>query len=222
MTKTMKRIDCSSVIMFSYFCLLTPTLFGSRATQVPDRIVQNLQEKYKHIQSFSANFKQVFQSRGVQLEQSGILMMKKPGKMYWEYQHPDPKFFVLNGDKTLFYIPKDKQLMVFEGKQDQIPLLFLLGRGNIQADFHAQFEKEDQSIEEGNLLIRLTPKRPQSNFSYLILEIIPSTYLIKRLSVIEPIGSRNDYILFGLQENVRISDGQFRLDVPSNVEVIRP
>ena len=208
--------------MFSWFCLLILAPSGSRAAQVPDRIVQNLQAKYKHIQSFSAHFKQVFQGHGVQLEQSGILMMKKPGKMYWEYQHPDPKFFVLDGDKTLFYIPKDQQLMVSEAKQDQMPLLFLLGRGDIQADFHVQLEKEDQGIEEENLLIRLTPKRPQGNLSHLILEIIPSTYLIKRLSVIEPIGNRNDYILSGLQENVRISDRQFRLDVPSNVEVIEP
>ena len=65
----------------------------SKAESV-NEVVGGLQEKYEQLESFSAEFEQIFQSRVLQLKESGIVMMKKPGKMYWEYQSPTRKFFV--------------------------------------------------------------------------------------------------------------------------------
>jgi outer membrane lipoprotein-sorting protein len=53
-----------------------------------------------------------------------------------------------------------------------------------------------------------------------MLEIDPSTYLIYRLIVIEPIGNRNEYIMKNIRENIRISDQQFRFKLPKDVEVL--
>ena len=185
-------------------------------------IVQKLQAKYEKIQSFSAHFQQVFHSRHSRREEFGVVMMKKPGRMHWEYQHPTQKFFIWSGEKAYFYLPKDKQVMVSEVKSNvaSTPLLFLLGKGNIQQDFRIELETQEKALESPNLILRLIPREPQGEFSYLILELVPSSYVIYRLSVIDPIGNRNDYVFTKFRENVRISDRRFQFKVPRGVEVI--
>ena len=56
--------------------------------------------------------------------------------------------------------------------------------------------------------------------SRLILEIDPSSDLIYRLIVIEPIGNRNEYVMKNFRENVRISDRQFIFKLPKDVQVM--
>ncbi|MDA2926512.1 outer membrane lipoprotein carrier protein LolA, partial [Acidobacteria bacterium AH-259-G07] len=190
--------------------------------ETPDEMIVKLQKKYEQIQSFSAEFDQMFRGHNVQLRESGIVMMKKPGKMYWEYRQPMRKLFIADGKKSYFYVPRDKQVIVsdLELNSAPTPLLFLVGKGNIKEDFEVELEQEENPLQAGNLLIRLTTKRPQGEFSHVILEFNPSSYLIQRLIVIEPIGNRNEYILTNLRENIRIPDRQFRFKVPAGAEVL--
>jgi len=190
--------------------------------ETADEVVIGLQEKYEQMESFSAEFDQIFQSRFIQLKESGIVMMKKPGKMYWEYQKPTSKFFVADGQRSYFYVPRDRQVIVSELNLSEIqtPLLFLLGKGNIQEDFQVELEEQEEALEPGNTLIRLMPKQPQGEFSFLILEVNSLTYLIRRLVVVEPIGNRNEYILSNFKENIGIPDKQFDFNLPAGVELL--
>ncbi|MEE8349704.1 MAG: outer membrane lipoprotein carrier protein LolA [Acidobacteriota bacterium] len=195
---------------------------GSLKAETVDQLVSRLQEKYEELESFSAEFDQLFNSRVLQLRESGIVMMKKPGKMYWEYQHPTSKFFIADGQKSYFYVPRDRQVIVsdLDLSEVQTPLMFLLGRGNIQDDFQVELEEQEEALEPTNTLIRLIPKQPQGEFSFLILEVNPSTHLIRRLVVVEPIGNRNEYILNNFQENIDIPDRQFDFEVPEDVDLM--
>jgi outer membrane lipoprotein carrier protein len=195
---------------------------GMLIAQTPDELIVRLQQKYEALQSFSADFEQMFQGGGVQLRESGIVRMKKPGKMYWEYQQPTPKLFIADGKKSYFYLPQDKQVIVSDLDLDNAstPLLFLVGKGRIREDFQVELEEAEKPLQVENLVVRLTPKQPQGSYSRLILEIDPSSDLIYRLIVIEPIGNRNEYIMKNFRENARISDRQFSFKVPKDVEVM--
>lgn len=207
---------------FCQVATLVLMMSGMPIAQSPDELIARLQQKYEALESFSADFEQMFQGGGVQLRESGIVKMKKPGKMYWEYQQPTPKIFIADGKKSYFYLPQDKQVIVsdLDLENASTPLLFLVGRGKIQEDFQVELEEVEKPLQAENLLVRLTPKRPQGGYSYLMLEIDPSTYLIYRLIVIEPIGNRNEYIMKNIRENIRISDQQFRFKLPKDVEVL--
>jgi outer membrane lipoprotein-sorting protein len=143
--------------------------------------------------------------------------------MYWEYHSPTEKYFVADGKKTYFYVPQQKQVLISELDLEAAdsPLLFLLGKG----DFENEFEIEVQDFtlldsQDPRLELRLTPRDPHPEFSEILLDIDPDSFLIKRLTVIEPIGQQNEYWLTEIEENVKISDRQFKLKIPSNVEVI--
>ena len=77
-------------------------------------IVEKLQAKYEEVDSFRARFQQTMSSRGIEQSESGIVMMKRPGRMYWEYHNPTEKYFVADGKKTYFYVPQHHQVNMGE------------------------------------------------------------------------------------------------------------
>ena len=190
--------------------------------ETPQQLIGKLQQRYEQIQSFSADFEQIFQGRGVLLRESGIVNMKKPGKMYWEYRKPNRKLFVADGKKSYFYVPSNNQVIVadLDLSQAQVPLLFLMGKGDLQEDFHIDLEEKEKILGTDNALLSLTPKELQAGFSRVILEVNRSTYLIHRLIVIEPVGNRNEYILTNMRQDVSVPDRLFVFKVPDGTEVL--
>jgi len=189
----------------------------------PQEVIDRLQQKYEEIESFTAEFEQTLTNRGITQRESGIVMMKKPGRMYWEYRDPREKYFVADGEKIYFYVPHDNQLLVskLDLSESNSPLLFLLGRGDIRRDFLIELTEETgETTGNESLQLRLTPRQPQPEFSELLLMVSPSTFLIQKLTVVEPIGQQNEYVLRDFRPNDPIPDKQFELKVPSHVEII--
>src|SRR5205823_491188 len=77
-------------------------------------LARDLQKKYASIKDFSADFVHIY-TGGVlkkQISERGRLLIKKPGKMRWEYTTPEEKLFVSDGLKMYSYLPQDKQVIV--------------------------------------------------------------------------------------------------------------
>ena len=215
----MREMKKFSLVTFLVLGLISSDMGAGTAAS----FLAKLQKKYEGIVSLTADFEQFFRSRAGQMHESGILFVKKPGRMYWEYLKPVPKTFVTDGEKSYFYVPRNNQLIIsnLDLQNAQAPLLFLLDKGNLRTDFDAQFEEEEPSSRVGNTMLRLTPKRFQGEFAQVILEVDPASFLIQRLIVVEPLGNRNEYVLKNIRENIRIPDRRFDLKVPASVEVIR-
>src|SRR5947209_6255042 len=118
--------------------LLVPVLIAPDTT-APE-LAQALQKKYDGIKDFSADFTHVYEG-GVlrkKITERGHLLVKKPGKMRWDYAEPEPKQFVSDGLKMYSYMPQDKQVIVASVPSDEnapTPTLFLAGKGNVARDF---------------------------------------------------------------------------------------
>jgi len=204
-------------------CLLIVTVcfqLGGLAETV-DQTLQLLEGKYQSLNSFSATFRQRYENAEQVLEESGVLIIKKPGKMYWEYKKPAAKYFVVDGRKSWFYVPADKQVIVTSLQDDaSVPLMLLFGKGELRSEFEVQEEKEESARTPGNGLLRLVPRTPQGDFSHIVLEVDPATGIISRLLVVEPIGARNEYTFSEIVENRKVSDKVFKLRLPSDVEIV--
>src|ERR1051325_8869833 len=77
------------------------------ADATASEVAQALQKKYDGIKDFSADFTHVYEG-GVlkkQVTERGHLLVKKPGKMRWDYTTPDAKTFVSDGLKMYSYVP---------------------------------------------------------------------------------------------------------------------
>jgi len=203
------------------FVVLVAASLAEAKGETPDQVVQILETKYQNLKSFSASFRQRYESAEQVLEESGVLVIKKPGKMYWEYREPNRKYFVVDGRKSWFYIPADRQVIVTSLQDDvSTPLMLLFGKGNLRADFLVEEETEEKLRTPGNWLLRLVPRTPQGDFSRIVLEVNQTTAMISRLTIVEPIGARNHYVFADIVENQKFSDKVFKLKLPSNVEIV--
>ena len=185
-------------------------------------LIASARAHYAQVESLRAEFTQIYTARFARDEEKGVVFYKKPARMYWEYKEPTEKYLIANGEKAHFYIPRDKQVLVYniEGSGDRLFLFFFGGRDPAQ-DFHIEFETELAPLVSGNHLLRLSPLQADGFISHLLLEIERETFKIRRLISVETLGQRNDYVLNNVEENVSIPNRRFQFRIPKGVEVIR-
>ena len=114
-----------------------------------------LQRKYDTVKDFSADFVHQYEG-GVlrkQISERGTLLIKKPGKMRWEYTAPEHKLFVSDGVQMYSYVPQDKQVIVSKiptADEATTPTLFLAGKGNLTRDFTASLVEPPSGMPSGS------------------------------------------------------------------------
>jgi outer membrane lipoprotein carrier protein len=198
---------------------------GGVSAQSPtaDAVARDLQKKYDRVTDFSADF--VHSYRGGVLKQQaterGRMMVKKPGKMRWEYTSPEKKSFVSDGHKMYSYLPKDRQVIVSTVPQDQAatPALFLTGKGNITRDYSVAFDKIPEA-PAGSIALRLTPRKREVEYDWLTLVVQPGTLDLLMLITLDPQGGRSAFTFSNLKQNIGLADTLFVFKMPRNVDVV--
>jgi outer membrane lipoprotein carrier protein len=199
-------------------------LAQTAAPPLADVIARDIQKKYDRINDFSADF--VHSYRGGVLKQQaterGHLLVKKPGKMRWEYTSPEKKTFVSDGHKLYSYVPQDKQVIVSTMPPDNdtpTPALFLTGKGNITRDFAVAFDKVAEA-PPGTVALRLAPKKHEPEYDSLTLVVQPDTLSLLMLVTVDPQGGRSVFSFTNLKENVGLTDNQFIFKMPRGVDLV--
>lgn len=187
-----------------------------------DRAINGLQSKYNKISTLAADFAQVHTARGQQeRRESGHLLLKKPGKMKWNYTTPEEKLFISDGKWLYEYVAAEKAVTrsSVKGTEDlRAPFAFLLGQGNLRREFRRiEFAKESP-ITAGNKVLRMLPKHLQ-DFEELVIEFDPDSFQMSRLSVIKSAGERSDFIFSNIRENGPAPSVEFTFKAPPGVEV---
>jgi outer membrane lipoprotein carrier protein len=184
-----------------------------------------LQRKYDGIRDFSADFVHTYRG-GVlnrQLRETGMLLIKKPGKMRWEYKTPERKLFVSDGLKVYYYLPQDKQVIVSKVPSDDratTPALFLAGKGNIGRDFTASFADSEAAQPEGTRALKLVPKKPEPDYEWLVLSMDPGTLALRGLTTVDAQGGTSSFAFTNLKENIGLADKPFVFAPPRGVEIV--
>ena len=184
-----------------------------------------LQRKYDKIRDFSADFTHQHQSgvlRRKAVEQ-GSLLVKKPGKMRWEYKSPEKKLFVSDGTRIYFHDLGNNQVTVSEvPKSDEAAsaALFLTGKGNLPRDFDASFIVAAEGSPQETYALRLDPKTPQGEYDWLEIVVDRDTLLIRTLTAAEKQGGRSTFLFSKFKENIGIGDKPFDFAIPRGAEVI--
>ena len=188
-------------------------------------LVAALQKKYDTVKDFSADFEHVY-TGGVlrkQLTERGKLLIKKPGKMRWEYTAPEKKTFVSDSVRLYSYLPSDKQVIVSRvpsGDQAATPSLFLAGQGNLTRDFNATEVAPPRASGSGARSLKLVPKVPQAEFESLVLTIDGSTLGLRGLESVDAQGGTSSFLFINLKENVGLGDKEFTFSIPRGVDVV--
>lgn len=185
---------------------------------------RRLQARYDAITDFSADFVQTY--RGGVLRktttESGTVAIKKPGRMRWTYTRPEDKLFVADGRKMYIYVPADRQVIVRDmpaGDEAAIPVLFLVGKGQLARDFEAAYA-DVPGAPAGSVALKLTPRTPQRDYESITLVVEARTLQLRMLVARDSQGGTSTFTFRNLKENVGLPDKMFSFVIPRGADVI--
>lgn len=213
----MRSFKAAFLILF-----LIATAFAFPTHSELDQLINALQAKYNRLSSLAADFTQVYTAPGERARrESGRLLLKKPGKMRWDYTSPEAKLFVSDGRWLYEYVPAERfatRSSVKEADDLRAPFAFLLGRGNLRRDFKRIEFANETPVKAGGRVLRMVPNRA-ADFKELLIEVESNSLQLARLSIIETNGARSDFIFSNVRENAAAPADQFIFKAPPGVEV---
>ncbi len=187
-------------------------------------VARAVQKNYDAVRDFSADFVHSYVGGvlGQRVTERGTVVIKKPGKMRWNYTSPEKKVFVSDGVKLYSYVPADKQVTINAvpaGDDTSTPTLFLAGKGNITRDFTVGYT-EVPGAPADTYAIKLVPTRREQDYDWLVLVVDQRTYRIRMLVTTDTQGGTSTFTFTNMKENVNVPDQEFAFKIPRGVEVV--
>jgi outer membrane lipoprotein carrier protein len=133
-------------------------------------LLNNVEKRYNKAKTLQVLFKEDYTPPGrARRSENGILMLRKPGKMRWDYTQPKGKLVVSDGKFFWIYTPAENRVerVKFRETDDmRAPLAFLLGK----LDFDKEF-KNISSRQEGQAT-RILAEPKGENLPYSAVEFV--------------------------------------------------
>jgi outer membrane lipoprotein carrier protein len=198
----------------------------SDTLQAPERppaqeVAAALQKKYDTIHDFTADFVHESEAGLLRKKQSerGIVQVKKPGMMRWDYKVPEPKLFISDGRRIYLWVPADNQVIISkvpEADQATTAVLFLVGKGNLTRDFRVSYADDGTP---DTYALRLEPKLPERDYDWLQMVVDRRTLQIRSLSAADTQGGHSTFQFSKFRENTGLSDKTFAFKIPRGADV---
>jgi outer membrane lipoprotein carrier protein len=195
-------------------------LFGAQT--VPPAIntlLKNIEARYNRSQSLKLDFSETYAGTKAPVQHdSGVLYLRKPGRMRWEYSSPAGKLFISDGKDVFFYSPGDQQAQKGKLKATEdmrAPLAFLLGK----LDFAKEFKSFQTRTEGTDNWIAAEPK--SENLAYTKVEFLATPAgEIRRVRVTGQDQSKLDFTFANEQLNAPVTPGMFTFKAPPGVRIV--
>ena len=208
------------------FVFISILLFGFSGQSVSKEadLIQMIQEQYQSIQSFSGHFVQTsFRNNTETVRRAeGLVSYKRPGKMRWLYEVPEEQLLVTNGETLWLFDPllENVTIQKLEKLTDGTALSFLLGLGDLHADFNRRLISQVLLTSPDALIVELKPKKAAANLSFIQLAVNPVTYNLQKIALMDQHSNYRIIELESMSYNIAIEDNFFEFKVTPDMEVI--
>ena len=188
-------------------------------------LLQLIQKQYQSIRSFSGRFIQSSHRADTGTgpkKAEGLVSYKRPGKMRWLYEAPEEQLLVTNGQTMWLFDPLLENVTVqkLEKITEGTALSFLLGLGNLQADFIHREISKNLLIGKDGLIVELEPKKSTANLAFIQLNVHPETYNLQTIALMDQQDNYRTIQLMNMKYNLEIEDNFFEFTVTNDMEVI--
>ncbi len=184
----------------------------------PQQLAERVDKHYNRLHSLRVDFTETFRGMGIDREESGTLLLRKPGKMRWDYASPAGKLFLLDGKYAWFYAPGSAQVQRVPAAQlDDLrsPLRFLLG--------HTQLQKELEGLtlttSAAGLQLSGVPKGMQNRVAKIVLGVSAEGE-IHFMSISETDGAETSFRFKASQADAPAPDADFVFKPPPGVPIV--
>ena len=200
--------------LFTVFFLFTVSCSLYTVFAADDEVAR-IQEAYRNISDMKAGFvqKNYMKDLGRTDTYRGILFIKRPSKMKWEYKGDKPQEIIINDDKILIYKKAEKQAFKSAFSRQtygQAPVALLSGFGKVREEFN---------ITKKNKKLVLVPKKPMGNIVSVEIETSDEDFPIKSFIINDMRSNRIEIQLKDIEINTGIKDAAFDFSLPEGVNI---
>ncbi len=193
------------------------TSAAQTATTTAAAVARRVDEHYNHLHTLQAQFREQYSGMGMEREESGTLLLERPGRMRWNYSEPAGKYFLLDGHYAYFYAVGNEQVTRMRASQlDDLrsPLRFLLGHTRIAAELDGL--KMTQAGAE--FVLSGVPHGAARRIGSVELTVTADGR-ITVMVIRELDGSVTRFALSGEQDNPKLAPETFHFTAPAGIPV---
>lgn len=191
---------------------------ASAMAQSVHEISERVDAHYNHLTSLKERFEETYQGAGTSRSESGVLWLRRPGKMRWEYEQPRQKLFVSDGKNVWFYVPGEadaRRASIKKLDDLRSPLRYLLGKTKLEKEFRGI---SVSTSETGQVTITGVPKAMGGQVRAVDL-VINSANQIEDIRIHETDGSTTEFQFSDIVENVAAPEALFQFSPPPGVSI---
>lgn len=149
--------------------LLAVSAFGADAQLAT--LLKNVENRYNHAKTLQVLFTEHYTPpRSPVRTESGTLLLRKPGRMRWDYSQPQGKLGVGDGKYLWLYTPDDnrvEKMKMQETEDMRAPLAFLLGKLNFDKEFR-NLQAKPEGADTRIVAEPKTDNLPYSQVEFLV------------------------------------------------------
>jgi outer membrane lipoprotein carrier protein len=180
---------------------------------------------YGRVQDLRAEFTQTSHNKslGQDIAAAGTVLLKKGGKMRWDYQRPAPQQIVSDGKTLWVYTPELNQVNKGEAPKALAGPAgsFLAGLGRIDEEFTVRFLDPAQKLDpQGRPVLDLTPRRPTPLLTRLVLTVDPRTWLVRQAVIHDQFQNTVTMQFSKMTVNPGLDDRLFAFTPPRGAAVV--
>jgi outer membrane lipoprotein carrier protein len=212
-----------TVLLFAV-CLLLLFPYVAHAQSL-DEVVAGVESTYGKITDLRAEFAQTARNKslGQDIKAEGTVLLKKGGKMRWDYKSPAPQQIVSDGTSLWVYTPELNQ--VNKGNAPKALAgpagSFLSGLGKIREEFTVRFLNPANPRDgAGRPVLDLTPKQPTPLLTRLVIAVDPKDYVVREAVLYDQFQNTVTMTFNKVVINPGLSDTLFAFTPPKDAAVV--
>src|SRR5262245_23544933 len=214
------REDRSSSMRVFLSVILLATSFSAADFDL-GAALRRLENRYNNIRTLQVDYTQEFRfsaQPSAKRVESGVLYLRKPGRMRWEYRDPAKKLFLSDGKNVYFYSPSANRVEKSKLKETEdmrVPLAFLIGR----LDFDRDFNKYTVKSIGSDRWIEAFPKSDKAAYRQVDFLLTPNDQITK-LRVYGHDQSIMEFTFTNERLNPALDEKMFAFQIPPGAQMI--
>ena len=217
-TTSFTYVRAFSIVAATALLLLPTAAMADGAIDLP-KLLKDIESRYNRAATLQLTFQEIYTFQGrPRTPERGELLLRKPGRMRWQYTKPAGKLLVSDGKDIFYYNAESnraERMRVKDAEDMRAPLAFLVGR----LDFSRDFREYTTRWEGGKIWVTCLPK--SDKLPYTQVAFLTSTGgRIDHVRVVGQDRSVIDFDFSGEVINPSISDQAFHFQIPPGAEYI--
>lgn len=189
----------------------------------PDQTIERVLARYAARGTYRVRFEQRYESPtfGAEVQGRGVVTVGTKGRVVWDYELPAGRRGAYDGTIWWMLDPTDRQVVIRDGPELQdSPLLAVLAGRWRRLEGFSVVRSSERPEAGGDQVYELTPDAPRDDLERVVLEFEQTSALLRRVSVIDVLGSRMTFRFEAPQAAAAPPAARYELSIPRGYDIV--